>query len=230
MLRYAARQGYIPMSPAAGLDRDDRPGSTRKRLPRYLDAKQIATLLARLGDEYRPLAATLAYAALRLSEALALRWRDVDLDGGRVTVTTQLDRSGQSVPLKTAASAATLDLLPALVRELRAHRARRATLGIHLVRADAFVFATLAGKPYGQRSALRAIVTAAEKAKLGHVTAHDLRHSLVTNALDAGLTLAEASRLARHATPAVTASVYADVLEEKRDRLGAKLARAGFGA
>ncbi len=229
MLRYAARQGYILMSPAAGLDRDDRPGSTRKRLPRYLDAKQIATLLARLGDEYRPLAATLAYAGLRLSEALALRWSDLDLDGGRVTVTAQLDRSGHSVPLKTAASSATLDLLPALVRELRVHRARRAGLGIHLVRADALVFATLTGKAHGQRNALRAIVAAAENAKLGHVTAHDLRHSLVANALNAGLTLAEASRLARHATAAVTATVYADVLETQRDRLGAKLAAAGFG-
>ena len=62
------------------------------------------------------------------------------------------------------------------------------------------------------------------------MTAHDLRHSLVANALDAGLTLAEASRLARHASPAVTASVYADVLEANRESLGAKLAQAGFGA
>jgi integrase len=85
------------------------------------------------------------------------------------------------------------------------------------------------GSPHHQRNALRAIVAAAEKAKLGHVTAHDLRHSLVANALDAGLTLTEASRLARHATPAVTATVYADVLEAKRGDLGAKLAKAGFG-
>ena len=52
----------------------------------------------------------------------------------------------------------------------------------------------------------------------------------VANALDAGLTLAEAARLARHASPAVTASVYADVLEANRESLGAKLAQAGFGA
>ena len=134
------------------------------------------------------------------------------------------------MPLKTTASAATVDLLPALVRELRAHRARRAALGIHLVRADALAFSTRTGKPHHQRSALRAVQTAATAANLGHVTAHDLRHSLVANALDAGLTLAEASRLARHASPAVTASVYADVLEAKRERLGAKLAQAGFGA
>jgi integrase len=89
---------------------------------------------------------------------------------------------------------------------VRAHRGHRAAFGIHLVRADALVFATLTRNPLGRRNALRAVQTAATKAKLGHVTAHDLRH-----ALDAGLTLVEALRLARHASPAVTASVYADV-------------------
>ena len=145
-------------------------------------------------------------------------------------MTPTTNRSGRTVPLKTTASAATVDLLPALVRELRAHRARRAALGIQLVRAEALTFSTLTGKPHHQRSALRAVQNAAKEAKLGHVTAHDLRHSLFANALDAGLTLAEASRLARHASPAVTASVYADVLEAKRDALGAKLAQTGFGA
>jgi integrase len=230
MLRYAAKQAYIPMSPAAGLDRDDRPSGTRKRKPRYLNREQLAILLARMGDDYRPVAAAMAYAGLRVSEALAVRWRDVYLDRCKLTVSAQLDRQGRTVPLKTAASAATIDMLPALVRELRTHRARQAERGIHLVRADALVFSTRTGKPHGQRNALRAVQAAAQTAKLGHVTAHDLRHSLVANALDAGLTLAEASRLARHASPAVTATVYADVLETKRETLAAKLAQAGFGA
>jgi integrase len=230
MLRYAAKQGYIPMTPAAGLDRDDRPSTTRKRQPRYLNGSQLRALLDGLGDDYRPLGAMLAYAGLRVSEALAIRWRDLDLEAGRLSVSAQLDRAGQPVPLKTTASAANVDLLPALVRELRTHRARQAELGIHLVRADALAFCTRTGKAHHQRSALRAIQNAALAANLGHVTAHDLRHSLVANALDAGLTLAEASRLARHASPAVTASVYADVLEANRETLGAKLAQAGFGA
>ena len=230
MLRFAAKREYIGISPAAGLDRDDRPSGIRTRQPRYLDRKQILALLGQLGDEYRPVAATMSYAGLRVSEALAVRWADIDLNTGKLTVSAQVDRAGNRVPLKTEASAATLDLLPALVRELRAHRARQAARGIHLVGRDTLVFCTVTGKALGQRNALRAVQNAAVKARLGHVTAHDLRHSLVANALDAGLTLAEASRLARHASPAVTASVYADVLEANRESLGAKLAQAGFGA
>ncbi len=85
------------------------------------------------------------------------------------------------------------------------------------MRADALAFSTRTQKPRHQRSALRAVQNAALAANLGHVTAHDLRHSLVANAL------------ARHASPAVTASVYADVLETNRESLGAKLVHAGFG-
>ena len=231
MLRYAAKQGNIPMTPAAGLDRDDRPSTARKRQPRYLNGAQLGALLGKLDDDYRPLGSMLAYAGLRVSEALAVRWRDVDLDTARLTVAAQLDRGGRTVPLKTTASAATVDLLPALVRELRAHRARQAALGIHLVRADALAFITPNRESHTISAArYEPSRPAATAANLGHVTAHDLRHSLVANALDAGLTLAEAARLARHASPAVTASVYADVLEANRETLGAKLAQAGFGA
>jgi len=67
----------------------------------YLDRPdQIEALLAAAGmlDEMagsradrdtclrRPLMATLVFGGLRISEALALRWRDVDLAGGRLRV------------------------------------------------------------------------------------------------------------------------------------------------
>jgi integrase len=42
----------------------------------------------------------LAYAGLRVSEALAVRWRDLDLETGRLNVAAQLDRTGRAVPLK----------------------------------------------------------------------------------------------------------------------------------
>jgi integrase len=68
-------------------------------------------------------AATCAYAGLRLSEALGLRWRDVDFGAGTLTVSAQLGPDGDRAPLKTAASAATVPLLP-MAAELKAHRAR----------------------------------------------------------------------------------------------------------
>jgi integrase len=60
------------------------------------------------------------------------------------------------------------------------------------------------------------------------VGVHDLRHSFVTVALAAGLTLPETAALARHANPRVTATVYAGLTDAARVGLGSKLA-AAFG-
>ncbi|HVC88807.1 MAG TPA: hypothetical protein VNC40_15470 [Gaiellaceae bacterium] len=53
--------------------RRNRPSAKRLREPRYLDRSEIDRLLEKIGDEFRPVAATLAFAARRVSEALALR-------------------------------------------------------------------------------------------------------------------------------------------------------------
>jgi integrase len=187
-----------------------------------------------MGDTFRPVAAACAYAGLRLSEALGLRWRDVDFAAGTLTVSAQLGPDGTRVPLKTAASAATVPLLPKLAAELRAHRSRVAGQALARVQPDALVFTTLRGRPHGRRNVLRAVYAAGDAAGLNgegreRVGVHDLRHSFVAVALAAGLTLPEAAALARHANPRVTATMYAGLSDPARAGLAAKLAEA-FGA
>jgi integrase len=58
---------------------------------------------------------------------------------------------------------------------------------------------------------------------------HDLRHSFVALALAAGLSLAEAAVLARHANARVTAQVYAGLADDGCEAAAAKLVEAGFG-
>jgi integrase len=159
--------------------------------PRYLSRDELQRLLDEMGDTFRPLAATCAYAGLRVSEALGLRWRDVDLKAGTVTVTCQLSPSGVRVPLKTLASGATVPILPPLSTELRAHRVRLAERSLARVHPDALVFTTSRGKPQGARNALRAVHAAGEAAGLNGdgrqlVGLHDLRHSFVAIALASG--------------------------------------------
>ena len=71
MFRYAVRRGIVATNPVRLLERGDRPTGKRQTEPRYLDRGQIDRLLAKLGDEYRPIGAALAFAGLRVSEA----WR-----------------------------------------------------------------------------------------------------------------------------------------------------------
>jgi integrase len=233
VLTYGVRQGVIAHNVVRDLARDDRPGAQRKTEPRYLGTDELERLLAHMGDTFRPVAATCAYAGLRLSEALGLRWRDVDFGDGTLTVSAQLGTDGTRVPLKTAASAATVPLLPKLATELKAHRSRVAGQALARVQPDAFVFTTSRGRPHGRRNVLRAVHTAGDAAGLNgegreRVGVHDLRHSFVAVALAAGLTLPEAAALARHASPRVTATMYAGLTDAARAELGAKLASA-FG-
>jgi integrase len=232
-LTYGVRQGVVAHNVVRDIGRDDRPGAQRKSEPRYLSPDELDALLVKMGDTFRPVAASCAYAGLRLSEALGLRWRDVDFEGGTLTVSAQLGQDGTRVPLKTAASAATVPLLPKLAAELKAHRSRVAGQALARVHADEFVFTTSRGRPHGSRNVLRAVYAAGDAAKLNgerreRVGVHDLRHSFVAVALAAGLTLPEAAALARHASPRVTASVYAGLTDAARAGLGEKLASA-FG-
>jgi predicted alpha/beta hydrolase len=54
--------------------------------------------------------------------------------------------------------------------------------------------------------------------------------TLIGIAFEDGLTLPEASVLARHANPRVTAQAYTGVSEKTRQRVAEKLAESGYGA
>src|SRR5579862_8791606 len=100
LLRYALKNGHASHNVVRDLDRDDRPGTARQSEPRYLTADQVELLLSKLSDTFRPVAALCAYAGLRASEALGLRWCDIDFTADTLTVTGQLGPDGQRRPTK----------------------------------------------------------------------------------------------------------------------------------
>lgn len=225
MFKHGVRDlGTLPRNPVRDLDRGDRPSGKRRSEPRYLTVAQVESIFAEMTDVFRPVAATCFGAALRISEALALRWEDIDFKAGTVAVPGT----------KTAASRASVPLLPALARELQAHRARQAANGFEQVQPEASVFVTSSGRSPGRRNALRALQVAAGHAGLNRdgaepVGLHDLRHSLAANAFALRLTDPEVARLMRHANPQVTRTVYAGLREGEAEKLGGRLVAEGFG-
>ena len=234
LLRYGLKRKVVTHNVVRDLDRDDRPGAKRQSEPRYLTPDELDRLLVQMSETFRPVAATCAYAGLRVSEALGLGWRDVDLNAETISVAGQLGAAGDRLTTtKTSASAATVPMLPALRPELVAHRARQAGVNFALVRADALIFITVRGKPQSRRNALRAVHIAGDNAKLNGeglepVGLHDLRHSLVAIAFELGLSAPEVAVLARHANPSVTLAIYAGLAGNGRDRAVAKLSAGGF--
>jgi integrase len=236
LLRFAVRERLVERNVVRDLDREDRPGVARQSEPRYLSADEIALVLSKMTDVFRPIATMCAYAGLRISETLGLTWADVDLNAKTINVRRQLDDDlTLRNETKSAASRAVVPMLPALERELRAHRSRQASVDLRLVKRDALVFTTASGKPQSRRNALRAVHAAGDAAGLNGdglepVGLHDLRHSLVSGAIDSGVTLAEAAVLGRHANARVTAQIYAGVSEKAKAQIASKLVDAGFGS
>jgi integrase len=117
---------------------------------------------------------------LRRGEALALRWRDVDLVAGKVTVRGSLqsvDGVLRTGPTKTTQSERTLEL-PGLAREalLRHHRRRPGVK--HL--PTAFVFCSDRGGPIHPSNVNRSFRRLLASGGLNHMRITDLRHSFAT--------------------------------------------------
>lgn len=212
----------IPSNPVRGLEKGDRPSAKRQTKPRYLSEAEVGLLLAKMSDESRPVATACYWAALRVSEALRLRWSDIDFERNLISVPgTKIEKSEAKVPL-----------LPKLAEELKAHRERQGRRGFDRITTDALVFQTASGASPGRRNVLRAVTNAGKRAGLQPdgaepIGVHDLRHSLASFALgQQKMTLPETARILRHSSSQVTATIYAGLTDEQVSALGAKLTAA----
>ncbi len=119
----------------------------------------------------------------RYNEARCLRWTDVDLFQGRITIRESKNGDMRSIPVRGLA----LELL----RELNAEQS---SIG--------FVFPSQDNsKPIDLRRAYR---TAIKRAQLKDFRGHDIRHSYATEMLAQGLSLVEISILLGHRSLSVT--------------------------
>jgi len=102
-----------------------------KRLPEatferdFLRLHEIAPYLAACPDYYRDLAGLLIGGGCRVSEAIALRWQDVDLGDASVRISRQRDRVSDATTQTKGKRFRRVDIGPGLTDELRRLRAAR---------------------------------------------------------------------------------------------------------
>ena len=223
ILAVAEERDLIPRNPVRVNTRNRKLKAKRKR-PVYLDsAEQIASMIDAAADldakpqartaGRRALIATLVYAGLRIGEATALTWQDIDLANGRICV-------GDS---KTEAGIRQVEILPALRDELLGHRQTNADAG-----PDALVFPTSIGsrrdKDNARERVIRPVVAHADTllAQRGHpplpegVTAHKLRHTFASILFVRGEDPPYVMAQLGHTDPAFTLRVYAHAM--RRDK------------
>jgi integrase len=140
-----------------------------------------------------------------VSEALSLRWRDVDLKHAVL----------RAPGTKTAGSDAPVPIIDPLADELREHRSRLAERGLHLTRPDVLLFTQ------HRRNVLRAVYRAGDDAGLNpegveKIGCHDLRHSCAGLLFAAGMSAPTVAAVLRHADTRTTLTTYAGLVETDR--------------
>jgi integrase len=205
--RNVATRATLPAAPRLG----------ERKIVVWTD-EQTAAFLAMIGG--RPFAmaiTTAAYTGMRRGELIALRWADVDLDSETIVVCRAAAEGADGYVEGTPKSHTTrvVDIGPALVAQLRAHRRRqsewRLLVGEHWIDDDR-VFPAPDGslqrpdaltRAFNAYSHEFAAATGAPRIRL-----HDLRHGHATSLVEAGTLTAEVSRRLGHASPAFTDAVY----------------------
>jgi integrase len=173
-----------------------------------------ALLKAADGLRYRDVLLLIAATGMRRGEALALRWSDVDLDNGTVTVRGTLGRIGGRLVVsepKTDRSRRTVPIGAPLVAMLRAQRKQQAAEQLRAANQwenSGLVFTTEFGTPVEPRNILRTVETAAAKAGIEGVGVHTLRHSAAVAWLEADVHIKAVADLLGHSSIAVTGDIY----------------------
>ncbi len=186
--QWLLKHARIDANPAAALRAPKAP----RKLPQVLDADEASRLVevptdAPLGLRDRALLELFYSSGLRLSELCALRWQDLDLDGGLVTVLGKGSKQ-RIVPVGSHARAA--------LREWQGQQAPT---------REAPVFPGRGGGLISQRAVQIRIKQLAQRQGLfKHVHPHMLRHSFASHILESSGDLRGVQELLGHADIATT--------------------------
>jgi integrase len=236
----AVESGQLVANPA---DRAHPPTPKQARAPemRPWTTAQLAAFLSwsALHSSYHTLWHLLAMTGMRRGEALALRWRDIDLDAATVAVR----RSVRMIRYKGKPHEITegptksgkprvVDIDAATVLLLRTWRRERGSLALQLARDDALVFGNANGRLRNPeqvsiefRHALARCRRVVGEESVPVIRLHDLRHTHATILLRESRPVREVSERLGHASPAITLRVYAHVLPGDQRAAAAMLAR-----
>jgi integrase len=215
-----------------------KPAKAPDRETSMLQPDQAAALLERLRGKSLYLIASLALGTgMRRNEMLGLRWQDIDLDAGRLTIEQSLEQTAThgiriKAP-KTRHGRRTISLPAHLVMELRQHwreqQEQRLGMGLGKAPETAPVFATADGRHLSPNAITKAWPAAVAAVGMPAVTLHSLRHTHASMLIASGVDILTISRRLWHSSPTITLGVYGHLIHGTDDR-AAQVMDAAFGS
>jgi integrase len=181
----------------------------RTRLPRRgpvdekspIEMATVKELIEKLAEPSRSIASLLAMTGLRIGELLALRWQDIDLQKGLLSV-SQTVYEGHFDEPKSRRSKRRIPLGPKCVEILAAFKRTEAT-------PPTLVFSARNGSPLSRRNLLnRQLKPVAKALKLTGVNWHWFRHAHATFLDSTGAPVGTTQALLGHSSSEITRGTY----------------------
>lgn len=206
----------------------------RRKKVKVWDEDEVARFLAHVADDpqaalYRLLVAT----QVRIGEAVALRWSDLDLGAGRLRVQRTWEETSRtfSEHAKSSASDRVIDFDLETATILMAHRDReqfRSRSGRWAF--PELVFHGARGGVLSPRVADRLLRARCREAGVPVLAPHGLRHTGATLLLKQGVPIHVVSRRLGHARIQTTIDLYAHVLPSQQREAAEQMARVMDGS
>jgi integrase len=227
-LGQAVRWGELNRNPADAVD----PPKTEWKPMQTYDLSETVKLIEALRDTPLFVPTLLAVlCGLRRGEICALRWRNVDLANGQLSVVQSLEQTKAGLRFKSPKSGKgrTVALSATVVEELRAHRVRRAQdllkFGVGLADDDlviahpdgSMVTPIYISQLWGRKIA---------DTGLTRLRFHDLRHAHATHLLANGVHPKVASERLGHSKVGITLDLYSHVIPGMQEDAAAMVDRA----
>ena len=230
-LTQGVRWGWITHNPAI----DASPPRVPLKELKPPDPDQVVRVF-HLAEESDPELATFimlaASSGARRGELLALRWSDIDLDRGRLSIERGIVRVGDDIieqGTKTHQSRR-ISLDAGTVAALRAHEVlmiERAQAASSVITSQSFVFSHSVdcSSPWHPDSTSRAFRRICQQAGVQDVRLHDLRHYVATRLLAAGVDVRTVAGRLGHRNPSTTLNVYSHFVPETDQEAAETLGR-----
>ncbi len=198
-------------------------GATKRtQKPRSLTVAEFQKFIVHLAEPFRTMALLCVCFGLRISEALALRWSDVDWLNGKlkvergivcqITDDVKTDESRRSLHI-TAEMLETLKLLKQITQ---------------FSAQEDWIFASpvqLGRLPWSYDQVWRVYQKAGSKAGIGGLGTHSLRHTYRSWLDSVGTPIAVQQKLMRHADIRTTMNIYGDIVTDEMAVASGKVTR-----
>lgn len=195
--------------------------SKRRKQPRSLTVEEFHTLSKYLDEPFKTMTLLQLCLGLRVSELLALRWKDVDWMGSKLNVEHGIVNQHLD-SVKTEGSRRAMSVDPELLAVLSAWKQRT-----EFRDAGDWIFPSpvkLGRLPYSYTGYWRALQEAATAAGIGRLGTHSFRHTY-RSWLDAvGTAITVQQKLMRHSDIQTTLNIYGDIVTDEMEQASSKIA------